>query len=112
MTVRKKHYFKSKRYLPCRLCTKFCVKEYLCCFICAQYFHRDCVKMTKKSYENISKNKQKFICSSRCYNAEMPFFPITDEIEFLYCIFGVGNYPCTKCKRECLYTRAHKIPSI
>ena len=42
--------------------------------------------MTKKSYENVTKSKQKFICSNRCYNSEMPLFPVTDEIDFLDCV--------------------------
>ena len=105
MPLRKK-YFTHKRYLPCRLCTKFSVKEYLRCYVCAQYFHRDCAKLSKRSYENMIKNKINFICSNRCYNLELPFFPINNELEFIDCIFGPckfgrGKFPCAKCKIEC-----------
>jgi len=69
---------------------KYCVNEYLQCRICKKHFHRKCLKISKKAYEDMKKTK--FICSSRCYNFELPLSRIDDIDFFSYLLSGgIGN---------------------
>ena len=101
MRAVKKYQFSFKKYPPCQICTKYCVKEHLPCYICKQNFHRSCLKLSKKHYENIKSKKTNFVCSNRCYNSELPFFTV-DSIDMMSFLFGDKQYPCGKCDRECI----------
>ena len=99
MTSTKK-FFTFRKYPPCMKCTKYCINEYLTCFLCRKNFHRSCLKMTKKAFDNLAHSNSKFICSNRCYNSELPFFN-SDNIDLMDFLFSDGKYPCGNCKREC-----------
>ena len=101
MKQRLKNYIDSYKSLKkCENCRENCEFEFICCNVCEKSYHRKCLKLSKIKFENLRK-MDSFICSNTCYNSILPFHDL-DNIDFL-CVFrGNGEYPCLKCKRDCL----------
>ena len=57
--------------------------------------------MSKSTFKDIKEKNVDYICSSKCIFSELPFFS-SDNIDFFSALFGENEFPCAKCKRDCL----------
>ena len=96
--------YKFWNYLPYGVCGKhFDSNEcyILECGVCNKSFHRTCIKISKKKYSNLIQNGNIFICSNKCHSTILPLSQCND-IDFFSALFGENEFPCGKCKRDCL----------
>ena len=96
--------YKFKFFHPCGKCGSHCDSSeslILYCEVCDKHFHRSCLKMSKKRCREIIHNKETFVCSRKCTNSLTALSEI-DHIDFFSAIHGEGDYPCGRCKRDCL----------
>ena len=99
-----RRYFTYRKYPPCKCCADFCINDYLTCIICKKSYHRKCLKLSKRDFDNFQQGTCNYICDDKlnnCYKAVLPF-NTADDIDFMDFLFGDGEYPCGKCKRECV----------
>ena len=96
--------YRFRKFHPCGKCGSHCDENeslILYCELCGKYFHRSCLKISKKKYREITQNKEFFICSRQC-NSNLLAFSNVDNVDFFSALFGDGEYPCGKCHRDCL----------
>ena len=95
--------YNFRNFNPCGVCAAHCDTDNLIlkCDICTKSFHRSCKNVSKKRFRDLEKNNKGFICSNKCELSVLPFFS-ADKIDFFSALFGEGEYPCKKCKRDCL----------
>ena len=89
---------------PCGKCFQPCVssEHYLTCDVCTKSFHHKCLKMTKKSINFITMNKNKWFCSERCEMSIFPFFSVRRKRDFIKLnTLHKVKVPCAKCNGEC-----------
>ena len=82
-------------------CKKSCDENYLECGICSKRYHYECKKVTKTAYLIIINNNLTYICSEECFRAIFPFNDLDDD-DFLTTFDETYEFPCKKCKLECL----------
>ena len=96
--------YKFRFFYPCGKCGSHCDSNeslVLYCEACEKHFHRSCLKISKRRYREIFRNKETFICSQKCSNSLMALSEV-DNIDFFGALFGEGKYPCGRCCRDCL----------
>ena len=96
--------YNFRYYQPCGKCGEHCDSNetlVVYCDICEKYFHRSCAKVSKKKCLELTKNNHAFICGHKCWNAVLPLSQC-DNIDFYSALYGEGDFPCGKCKRDCL----------
>ena len=96
--------YKYRDYFPCGKCGKHCDKNesfIISCGICEKYYHRSCIKLSKREYKRTIENNFTFICDRKCYASVLPF-SASDHIDFFSALYGENEFPCCKCKRDCL----------
>ena len=93
---------KHKNVEHCGKCYSICENDEnrISCKICRKCYHRKCLQFSKKIFNQL-KLAQTFICSTDCFNYELPFYD-NDTIDFMSAVSGEGLYPCKKCQRDCL----------
>ena len=96
----KAHTAYFKNFKPCGSCCENCSGDDISCSICRKTFHSKCLGLSKERSKT-HEQANSLICSIRCFNSQLPFY-FGDNIDFLSALFGEGEYPCKKCKRDCL----------
>ena len=99
----KKTCYFFRNYRPCGTCYNLCEDQNsIQCKICNRFFHRKCMKLSKKVFHDFkSIGRHSFICSKKCYNSVFPL-QTCDDVDFYSALFGEGLYPCVKCKQDCV----------
>ena len=83
-------------------CKKSCDENYLECDICMKRYHYKCKKVTLTAYLSIINSNSTYVCSDNCFRSIFPFHDLKDN-EFLTTFINDKNeFPCKKCKLECL----------
>ena len=96
--------YKFRFFCPCGKCGSHCDENeslILHCAICDKNFHRSCLKISKKRCKEITQNMETFVCSRKCVSSLL-VHSSADDIDFFSALYGEGEYPCGKCKRDCL----------
>ena len=96
--------YKFRSYHPCGKCGKHCDSNeslIITCGVCEKNFHRSCVNLSKKKYLDLVENNHTFICDRKCWNNALPFSR-SDNIDFFSALYGENEFPCSKCRRDCL----------
>lgn len=89
---------------PCGKCAKHCDEKesfIIHCKVCEKSFHRSCLNLSKRKYKQIIDRDDYFVCSRKCYHLVLPLTQC-DAIDLFSALFGEGDYPCGRCKRDCL----------
>ena len=82
-------------------CKKSCDKSDLECDICLRRYHYKCKKVTQREYLSIINHNSNYFCSEKCYYQIFPYYALNDN-ELLTTFISDNEFPCKKCKLECL----------
>ena len=96
--------FKFRFFHPCGKCGLHCDSNeslILYCEICNKHYHRSCLGISKKRFKEILRNKETFVCSRKC-SSSLIALTQNDNIDFYSALEGEGEFPCGRCKRDCL----------
>ena len=85
-------------------CKVSCDKDRLYCEGCCNWFHYQCLGLSRKRYLQISSINKNYPCSSSCYASLLPFSE-TNHIDLLLTFNDSYLHPCKKCKKECLESK-------
>ena len=90
-----------QNHAQCSDCFENCTKNSgtILCKLCNKWYHMQCQYGSKELLNEMHKKGQ-FYCE-KCVASFMPFF-VADEIDFLSALYGEGDQPCKKCKRDCI----------
>ena len=95
--------FTRRNLILCGNCWLQCDSSslYMKCSVCQKNFHHKCKNIFKKHATELAQNDFSYICSDKCYLSLLPF-AFSNDINFFSAIFGEGEFPCSKCHKDCL----------
>ena len=95
------NYFRNFIHCGNLSCKENCDVNYLECDICLKRYHYKCEKVTLGDYLSIINNNSAYVCSDICFCSIFPYYDLNDN-EFLTTFDDSNEFPCKKCKLECL----------
>ena len=93
------HYGEFK---ACSKCYTNCAQQdTLQCSVCGKCSHYECLKITKRRYDELSQfETNMFVCSNKCAFSTLSFSNIPHKV-FLNTTVGKRKMPCKSCYGEC-----------